>query len=127
MASNRTALLAALRKVRRRPAAAEMREVGMSPVAIEPPRDAAPTVITWHSFGPDGYRVDGTGPQASDGQFLWIDICGLSDDESIAELARAHGLSDLAIADLFHLDQRAHTDIDGDLVVTVLRMPIKSR
>lgn len=124
MAPSRTALLDALRKVRRRPVAAGSREVGMSPVAIEPPPDAAPTAITWHSVDLDGYRVDDAEPRASDGQFRWIDICGLRDDEAIAELARSLGLSDLAIADLFHLDQRAHTDIDGDLVVTVLRMPV---
>lgn len=103
-----------------------MREVGTSPVAIEPPHDAETTVITWHSIGTAGYRVDDVKPQVSEGEFLWVDICGLGDDEAISKLARSHGLSDLAIADLFHLDQRAHTDIDGDLVVTVLRMPVSS-
>ena len=124
MAPNTTSMLAALRKVRRRPVAPETREVGMSPVAIEPPPDAAPTSIMWHSFGPDGYRVETENPLASDEHLLWIDIYGLRDDDVITELARTCRLSDLTIADLFHLDQRAHTDIDGDLVVTVLRMPV---
>ncbi len=78
----------------------------------------------WHSFGPDGYRVETENPLASDEHLLWIDIYGLRDDDVITELARTCRLSDLTIADLFHLDQRAHTDIDGDLVVTVLRMPV---
>lgn len=101
-----------------------MRSVGTSPVAIEPPKGAAETQVTWHRYGPNGYSVETSAPNVGDGEMLWIDICGLRDDAIIAELAGSCGLSDLAIADLFHLDQRAHTDFDGDLIVTVLRMPI---
>ena len=124
MVSNRITLLNALHRVRERRASLKSREIGMSPAAIEPPRDAAPTVITWHSIGPEGYQVEAAEPQVSEGQFTWIDICGLGDDNAISELARSRGLSDLAIADLFHLDQRAHTDIDGDLVISIVRMPV---
>ena len=53
------------------------------------------------------------------GQFRWIDIVGLENDAEISKLAQDLGLSDLSIADLFHLDQRPHTDIDGDLVQTL--------
>ena len=61
------------------------------------------------------------------GQFRWIDIVGLENDAEISKLAQDLGLSDLSIADLFHLDQRPHTDIDGDLVQTVLRMPVRNQ
>lgn len=59
----------------------------------------------------------------SQSQLRWIDVCGLKDAAEIADLARELGLNDLSIADLFHLDQRAHTDIDVNLVQTVLKMP----
>ena len=61
------------------------------------------------------------------GQVRWIDVCGFKDDAAIANLARELGLSDLSIADLFHLDQRAHTDVDGELVQTVFKMLIDSQ
>ena len=123
-APNRTALLDALRKVRHRKARRRTRGIGVSPVAIEPPADAAPTEVTWHGFGPGAYSVASERAAAQGGQFQWIDIRGMRDHSKIAELAGSCGLSDLSIADLFHLDQRAHTDIDGDLVLTVLRMPV---
>lgn len=122
--SSRAALLAALREVRGRAVTRHARGIGTSPVAIEPPKDANPTSVTWHSYGPDSYAVHDERPRARDGQLQWIDVCGMLDDTRIAELAGSYGLSDLAIADLFHLDQRAHTDTDGELVVAVLRMPV---
>lgn len=101
-----------------------MRQIGMSPVTIQSPKGAGETTVTWHSYQSDSYSVESTQPKRYEDQLLWIDICGLLDHEMIAEIARSYGLSDLAIADLFHLDQRAHTDVDGDLTVTVLRMPV---
>ena len=93
-------------------------------MAIEPPKDAAETTVTWHSYGTVFYSVEVTIPTPREDQLLWIDICGMRDYTKIAEIAASCGLSDLAIADLFHVDQRAHTDTDGDLVLTVLRMPV---
>lgn len=116
--------MTALRTVQDRRARRQFRSVGTSPVAIEPPKDAHETQVTWYRYGPDGYAVETSRPDKHEGELLWIDICGLKDHLAIAELAGSVGLSELAIADLFHLDQRAHTDFDGDLVLTVLRMPV---
>ena len=77
-----------------------MRSLGTSPVAIEPPKDAAETQVTWHRYGPTEYSVETSAPNVGDGEMLRIDICGLGDDAMIAELADSCGLSDLAIADL---------------------------
>lgn len=121
---DKKSLVAALREVRHRKIRRQARGIGTSPVSIEPPRDAAETQVTWHRYGPDGYDIETSRPEIHDGQLVWIDICGMQDHAEIVELATACGLSDLAIADLFHLDQRAHTDVDGDLVMTVLRMPV---
>lgn len=117
-------LLAELREGRNRKIKRRPRGIGTSPVAIEPPRDAMATQVTWHCYGPDGYSAETAKPEIHDGQRLWIDICGMQDHAAIVELAASCGLSDLAVADLFHLDQRAHTDVDGNVVLTVLRMPI---
>lgn len=117
-------MLAALRKVQGRRNTRQSRGIGISPVAIELPKGAVETTVTWHRYGTDGYSIDEARPEPREGQLCWIDICGMRDHTKIAEIAGSYGLSDLAIADLFHLDQRAHTDFDGDLVVSVLRMPI---
>ena len=121
---NRNKLFSALRNVQDRRNTRRSSGIGTSPVAIEPPGDAAETTVAWHSYGTDGYGVEVTRPAPRDDRLLWIDICGLRDHAQIAEVAASCGLSDLAIADLFHVDQRAHTDSDGDLVLTVLRMPV---
>lgn len=96
----------------------------MPPNAIEPPGETTPTTVAWYRVGPEGYTEGTDKPGTGDSSLLWIDICGLEDGERIAEIAASYGVSDLAIADLFHLDQRAHTDIEGALVLTVLRMPV---
>ena len=121
---NRNKLFSALRDVQDRRNTRRSFGIGTSPVAIEPPGDAAETTVAWHSYGTDSYGVEVTRPAPRDDRLLWIDICGLRDHAQIAEVAASCGLSDLAIADLFHVDQRAHTDSDGDLVLTVLRMPV---
>ena len=121
---DRDTLLSALRAVQDRKTRRPLRSVGTSPIAIEPPKGAAQTQVTWHRYGPDGYSLESSAPDVGEGEMLWIDICGLRDGTTIAELAGNCGLSDLAIADLFHVDQRAHTDVEGDLIVTVLRMPV---
>lgn len=121
---DRNTLLTALRAVQDQRVRRQLRSVGTSPVAIEPPTNAVETHVTWHRYGPNGYSEEESAPDVVEGEMLWIDICGLQDDTLIAELTNGCRLSDLAIADLFHLDQRAHTDFDGDLIVTVLRMPV---
>lgn len=121
---NRNKLFSALRDVQDRRNSRRSSGIGTSPVAIEPPKDAAETTVAWHSYGTDSYGVEATELASGGDRLLWIDICGLRDHAQIAEIAASCGLSDLAIADLFHVDQRAHTDSDGDLVLTVLRMPV---
>ena len=121
---DKNSLLTALRTVQDRRTRRQSRSVGTSPGAIEPPKDAHETQVTWYRYGPNGYAVETARPDTHDGELLWIDICGLKDHMAIAELGSDLGLSELAIADLFHLDQRAHTDFDGDLVLTVLRIPV---
>lgn len=117
-------MITALRAGSDRRAKRTSRSVGTSPATIERPKDAGETQITWHVYGPNTYNTETSNPTISDGQLLWIDICGLKDDRAIARLAREQGLSELSTADLFHIDERAHTDIDGDFVVMVLRMPV---
>lgn len=100
------------------------RPIGASPIAISAPQDAEPTAITTYIYDASSCDVADGLVQAAQGKFRWIDVCGLKNDALIADLARKLGLSDLSIADVFHLDQRAHTDVDGDLVQTVFRMPV---
>lgn len=96
-------------------------------MAISTPQNAHPTSITTYLYDATSCEaVDGLASGAP-GQFRWIDVCGLKDDVRIADLATDLGLSGLSVAELFHLDQRAQTDVDGDLVLTVLRMPVSSQ
>jgi len=60
--------------------------------------------------------------QAS-GQFRWIDICGLQDHDQIEKICQSLNLHSLTIADLFHTDQRAKTEIAENYVQIILRMP----
>jgi len=100
------------------------RPIGASPIAISAPQNAHPTTITTYIYDGASYDAVNGLEQGTPGHFRWIDVCGFKDDALIADLARKLGLSDLSIADLFHLDQRAHTDVDGDLVQTILKMPV---
>lgn len=117
------------RRIDREPAGATWhrrlrpRAVGASPVAVEAPPDAAPTVVGCHLYGGQTYTTGAAPPVAQPGQLRWIDIGGLADQEKITGIARDLGLSDLAIADLFHLDQRPHTEVSETQVQIVLRMP----
>jgi len=84
-------------------------------------------VIRTHFYDASSHEVfEGAAPEKQ-GQFRWIDVCGFEDDALITSLASELGLSELSTADLFHLDQRAHTDVDGDLVQSVLRMPTRGQ
>tara|TARA_R110002124_G_scaffold121948_4_gene280465 strand:- start:377 stop:1558 length:1182 start_codon:yes stop_codon:yes gene_type:complete len=121
---NRNAMFDSLRKAQRQRSRLAKRGVGLSPVTIEPPAEAQETTVTWHGYDATRYAAETQAPKPRQGQLLWIDIRGLRDHARIARIASAQGLSDLAIADLFHLDQRAHSDNDGALVLTVLRMPV---
>jgi magnesium transporter len=116
--------LTALLNIRRRDGLRRARTIGASPLAIEPPERTSDTTVTWLVYGPDAYSESTVQPEATGDDLLWIDVCGLRDHSRVAEIARSRGLSDLAIADLFHLDQRAHTDIADELTVTVLKMPV---
>lgn len=114
----------ALRRLKNRRTIKASRGIGASPAAIEPPGDAAETQVEWRRFGPDHHIISQTAPEPGEEGLLWIDISGMRDHDRIAEIAAACGLSALAVADLFHTDQRAHTDFDGDLALTVLRTPL---
>lgn len=59
----------------------------------------------------------------ADGQFRWIDICGLQDHDQIEKICQSLNLHSLTIADLFHTDQRAKTEIAENYVQIILRMP----
>lgn len=96
-------------------------------MTVAAPQNAHPTTITTHLYDATSYECVGGLRPVAPGQLRWIDVCGIKDDVRIAELGRDLGLSDLSVADLFHLDQRAHTDVDGDLVQTVLKMPVGSQ
>lgn len=55
---------------------------------------------------------------------LWLDTCGLSDTDAIAEIGARFGLHPLAVADIVHAHQRPKTEVYGDTVLVILRAPI---
>ncbi len=100
------------------------REIGASPTAIFVPLAARPTVVRTRIYDEAGFEaVEGFARSAPAGKRRWIDICGLADTDTIVAIARALGLGDLAIAEMFHTDQRPHAEVLGDLVQSFLRLP----
>lgn len=88
------------------------------------PEGAHPTTIRTYLYDGKSCRVaQGLAP-AAPGQFRWIDISGMADAESIAQAARALGIEDLFIAEMFQTDQRPQTEIHGAIVQTFLRAPL---
>ena len=100
------------------------RVIGASPTDVVAPPRARPTGIRTHAYDADGHETGDGLVAARESRRLWIDVWGLADEEAVAGAARAAGLSPLAIADLFHVDQRPHTDVDGETVTITLRMPV---
>ncbi|SES65861.1 magnesium/cobalt transporter CorA [Oceanicella actignis] len=100
------------------------RRIGASPVAILTPPDARPTRIRTHVYDGAHHEIrEGCAPPV-EGAFRWVEIAGLADADAIAAAARALGLSDLAVAEIFQTDQRPQTEIDGALVQTFIRAPL---
>lgn len=100
------------------------RQVGASPSAIFVPPTARPTVLQTHIYGPTGHETHaGFIADVPADKWRWIDVCGLADKDLIVSVAASLGLDELAIAEVFHIDQRPHSEVLGSLVQTVLRLP----
>ncbi len=102
------------------------RRIGASPLTILAPPDARPTRVRTHVYDAAGHAVRDGFADAAPGAFRWIDVAGLADKDAIAGIARALGLSDLAIAEMFQTDQRPQTEVQGDLAQTFIRVPLAS-
>lgn len=103
------------------------RQVGAAPSAIFVPPAARPTVLRTHIYGPNSHEThEGFIADVSGDQWRWIDVCGLADKDQIVSVAASLGLDELAIAELFHIDQRPHSEVLGNLVQTVLHVPADS-
>jgi len=98
-------------------------EVGSSPMTILAPSDASPTQIRTHRYTAGQHQVLDGFHEAAEEALRWVDIQGLADTSAISQVARSLGLSDLAIADLFHLGQRPHAEVADQQVIMVLQMP----
>lgn len=101
--------------------------VGVSPLAIVMPADAYPTVVKCHTYDMDSYDIHDDLPEPETDKLRWIDIVGLEDTARINDIAQSLGLSELAIAELFHVDERPHLDVEDDLVTLILRVPNDDR
>lgn len=98
--------------------------VGASPSAIFVPPAARPTVLRTHVYDATGYELhEGVLADAPAEKWRWVEVCGLVDEDLIVSVAGTLGLDELAIAELFHIDQRPHSEVLGSLVQTVLRLP----
>lgn len=109
---------------RQRRSRRDRRDIGASPTTIFVPPAARPTVVRTFVYDDaaadlhEGFMAD-PGP----GKRRWIDICGLADKDAIVAVASALGLGELPIAEMFHTDQRPHTEVLGERVQTFLRLP----
>lgn len=100
------------------------RQVGAPPSAIFVPPSARPTVVQTHVYDSTGHETHaGFIAGVPAGKCRWIDVCGLADTDLIVSVAASLGMDELAIAEIFHTDQRPHSEALGDLVQTVLRLP----
>jgi len=112
------------RKHRRRKSATH--PIGASPDLIVVPLGASPTNIKTYLYDVNGVIVkDGYAPPQS-GKICWIDIAGLADADAILSVSRELGLSDLTTAGIFQTDQRPHTEVLGEFVLTTMRMPLSA-
>lgn len=103
---------------------ASRRRIGAPPGLVEMPPNAKTTKINTHLYNSEGYeRHEGVHTEESK-SLVWIDVCGLSDQNAIVAVAKEVGMDDLAIADIFHLDQQPHAEVADDLVQLVIKMPV---
>lgn len=113
---------------KRRAEPAHRPDIGASPTAIFVPPTAQPTVVQTWVYDERGIELhEGFVANPGPGRRRWVDIVGLADKDQIVAIASAIGLGDLAIAELFHTDQRARSEVLGDLVQSFLRLPVSAR
>ncbi|RME15055.1 MAG: magnesium and cobalt transport protein CorA [Alphaproteobacteria bacterium] len=102
-------------------------DIGASPTSIFVPPSARPTVVRTWLYDEEGVQCrDGFVADPGLGKRRWIDIRGLADKDAIVAVASALGLGDLGTAEMFHTDQRPHSEVLGDLVQTFLRVPVSA-
>lgn len=103
------------------------RDIGASPTTIFVPPSARPTVVRSWVYDETGAELrEGFAADPGPGKRRWIDIAGLADKDAIVAVASALGLGELAIAEMFHTDQRPHAEVLGELVQTFLRVPVSA-
>ncbi|GIX15276.1 MAG: magnesium transport protein CorA [Paracoccaceae bacterium] len=102
-------------------------DIGASPTTIFVPPSARPTVVRSWVYDETGAELrEGFAADPGPGKRRWIDIAGLADKDAIVAVAAALGLGELAIAEMFHTDQRPHAEVLGELVQTFLRVPVSA-
>jgi magnesium transporter len=109
---------------------------GTPPGTLHPPPEAPPSEITVLAYGPAGHdevRLAGRGDLARLPGLLekwpvtWVNVEGLGDAETLAELGRIFDLHRLALEDVLHPHQRAKAEPYADSYFIVARMPIRDR
>jgi magnesium transporter len=105
-------------------------EPGAPPGTLVPDPQAPRGDITLLAYGPEGYeerritKLADITPAVDRWPVTWVNVDGVGDAATVAELGKLFGLHRLALEDVLHLHQRAKAEPYGDHYFVVARMPV---
>lgn len=104
--------------------------VGSPPGVLEAHPEAAPTVVRRMVYDAESFieeRFEKAIPKnklhPEVGRVLWLDVVGLGSAEALTHIVTAFNLHALAVEDVLHQRQRPKSEIYGDTLFIVVRIP----